>query len=331
MIGVFIVPTGVGCRIGGHAGDATPASKLIAETCDKLIIHPNVVNASDINEMSENMLYVEGDALDRVLEGKIGLKEVNSNKILVVLNERRPETINAINAARATIGSHIDIQTLDTPLIMSGGLYPDGKVYGSYSGVDELIQQIGHLNFDVLAIVTPIDVDNDLALRYFENPDMRVNPWGYVEAEVSHVISQKINKPIAHAPVDVQRSEENEILWNLLYDKVIEQSKAPELISNCYLHCVLKGLHKAPRITNRGPVETTIDINSLDFMITPTGVVGRPHKACFKAGIPVIAIEENTCAFNKRDDRIIYVDNYLEASGVVNCIRAGITVKSIRA
>jgi hypothetical protein len=27
---VFIVPTGIGCSIGGHAGDATPAFKLIA-------------------------------------------------------------------------------------------------------------------------------------------------------------------------------------------------------------------------------------------------------------------------------------------------------------
>ncbi|MBW7990019.1 MAG: DUF3326 domain-containing protein [Planctomycetes bacterium] len=56
MLGVFIVPTGIGAEIGGHSGDATPAAKLIAAACDKLIVHPNVVNASDINEMSENML-----------------------------------------------------------------------------------------------------------------------------------------------------------------------------------------------------------------------------------------------------------------------------------
>lgn len=59
MIGVFIVPTGIGCEIGGHAGDATPAARLTAACCDKLIVHPNVVNASDINEMTENMIYVE--------------------------------------------------------------------------------------------------------------------------------------------------------------------------------------------------------------------------------------------------------------------------------
>ena len=62
----------------------TPAAKLIASLCNKLFVHPNVVNASDINEMTENMLYVEGSILDRFLEGQIGLEEVYTNKILLV-------------------------------------------------------------------------------------------------------------------------------------------------------------------------------------------------------------------------------------------------------
>src|SRR5450759_4624096 len=54
---LMIVPTGIGAELGGHAGDATPAARLLAGVCDKLITHPNVVNASDINEMPENGLY----------------------------------------------------------------------------------------------------------------------------------------------------------------------------------------------------------------------------------------------------------------------------------
>src|SRR5882672_5255275 len=57
---VLLIPTGIGSEIGGHAGDAGPVGKLIASCCDNLILHPNVVNASDINEMPENSLYVEG-------------------------------------------------------------------------------------------------------------------------------------------------------------------------------------------------------------------------------------------------------------------------------
>ena len=51
---VMIIPTGIGCEIGGHAGDATPAAKLLASVCDKLIIHPNVVNASDKEDLAKH-------------------------------------------------------------------------------------------------------------------------------------------------------------------------------------------------------------------------------------------------------------------------------------
>ena len=59
---VLLVPTGVGAEIGGHAGDAGPVARLLASACDTLITHPNVVNASDINELPDNGLYVEGGA-----------------------------------------------------------------------------------------------------------------------------------------------------------------------------------------------------------------------------------------------------------------------------
>ncbi len=51
---VFLVPTGINATIGGHAGDAGPVAQLLASICDTLILHPNVVNASDINEMPAN-------------------------------------------------------------------------------------------------------------------------------------------------------------------------------------------------------------------------------------------------------------------------------------
>lgn len=57
---VLIVPTGIGAEIGGHAGDAGPVARMLAEASDTLILHPNVVNASDLNELPLNALYVEG-------------------------------------------------------------------------------------------------------------------------------------------------------------------------------------------------------------------------------------------------------------------------------
>jgi len=84
---VFIVPTGLGAEIGGHAGDAGPVVRMISALVDNLITHPNTVNASDINEMPENVWYVEGALLNRFLFGDVCLrKPVSHNKILVVTN-----------------------------------------------------------------------------------------------------------------------------------------------------------------------------------------------------------------------------------------------------
>ena len=39
---VLLVPTGIGAEIGGHAGDAGPVAKMLAEISDTLILHPNI-------------------------------------------------------------------------------------------------------------------------------------------------------------------------------------------------------------------------------------------------------------------------------------------------
>ena len=42
---IFIVPTGIGCEVGGFAGDALPTAKLLASASGCLITHPNVMMA----------------------------------------------------------------------------------------------------------------------------------------------------------------------------------------------------------------------------------------------------------------------------------------------
>jgi len=177
---VFIIPTGLGCTIGGHAGDATPAARLIAQCCDKIILHPNVVNASDINEQPHNTLYVEGSMLDKFLEGKINLNEVRSNKILVAVNKDiTPDVINAVSASRSTLGIDAEIVILDKPLKMKGWV-ENGTALGEYSGVNGLIYKFSRRQFNALAIATEIEVDEKEALKYFTTGG--VNPWGGIEA-----------------------------------------------------------------------------------------------------------------------------------------------------
>ena len=105
----LLVPTGIGAEIGGHAGDATPVARLLAEACDTLITHPNVVNASDVNEMPENALYVEGSVLSRLLMGTVGLQRVRANRVLVIIDAQADKifvnsAVNAVSAARASYG-----------------------------------------------------------------------------------------------------------------------------------------------------------------------------------------------------------------------------------
>lgn len=313
---IFIVPTGIEAAIGGDAGDATPAFKLIASVSDIAITHPNVVNASDINEMPDNTWYVEGSILDRFLEGKIKLKKPHSNKILLVVNKPiRPETINAMNAAKYTIGCDIEYVELDTDLRMIAtisSLGASGNVYGW----EELVNQVQRYEFDALAISTQVDVEKEVALNYFRNGG--INPWGGVEAVASKLIANAVNKPVAHAPIE---STDPEIAT---FMEVVSPTIAAEIISQCFIHCVFKGLHKAPRISNTG-----LSVDDIDCLVSPLKCYGRPHIACEEAGIRIITVKENTTCLDVEPNQHDWVDNYFEAAGYIQSLKEGINAECI--
>ena len=317
---VMIIPTGIGCEIGGHAGDATPAAKLLAACCDKLILHPNVVNASDINEMPENALYVEGSILDRFLEGDIELQEVRSNRICVVSNiPIHAETVNAVSAARATLGVEAFVLGLDRPLEMLAGFDNEGRATGQVRGWEELCKQVQPYEFDALAIATPIQCAEDVQLQYFQGK-LKVNPWGGVERMASELIAGRLSLPVAHAPV------QSEIISKALkeYNEVVDPRDGAEIVSWAYLHCVMKGLHKAP-ILGAG-----LNRDCVDYLITPMNCVGRCHHACMDAGIPIIAVRENkTILSDAMPDDWIYLNTYLEVAGFLMAQKIGVSLESI--
>ncbi|MDD4970818.1 MAG: DUF3326 domain-containing protein [Paludibacter sp.] len=317
----FIIPTGIGCDIGGHAGDANPSVKLIAKCCDKLITHPNAVNASDINEMPENTLYVEGSILDRFLRGEIFLKEVFFNKILLAVNKPVDNlTVNAVNAARTTIGADIEIMQLETPLEMTGFYNKEGKADGKVTGYLELVKQAEKFSFEAMAIQSPIKVELETKLNYLKNGG--VNPWGGIEAITSKLIAEKMDCQIAHSPY---------VDWNSYdlesFNDIVDPRMSAEMVSFCYLHCILKGLHKAPRIS----YEDGLSVDDINFLITPINCYGEPHRACMANGIPIIAVRENKTVLNdEMPESFIIVDNYLEAAGLLMAYKAGVTRESVR-
>lgn len=328
MTGVMIIPTGIGCQLGGHAGDGNPAAKLLAAVCDELIVHPNVVNASDINEMPENCLYVEGSMLDCFLTGEIGLKRVWSNKILVAVNAPvRNETVNSVSAARATLGAEIEIVELKEPLMLIARM-EEGLATGDVLGWEELVEQVKDYSFDALAISTPITVDKDVALNYLKNGG--VNPWGGVEAKTSALISKALSKPSAHAPMENLENGD----WFKTFTDIVDPCMAAEMVSISYLHCVLKGLHRAPRASPWQVAD--LRLINIDVLITPTGGWGPPHVACLETGIPMIVVMGNiplSPMFDwecRKEKGVLLVANYLEAAGMIAAMRTGVSPESLR-
>ena len=55
---VMVLPTGIGCAIGGYAGDALPAARLLAAASGCLITHPNVMNGADRKSTRLNSSHV---------------------------------------------------------------------------------------------------------------------------------------------------------------------------------------------------------------------------------------------------------------------------------
>ena len=338
----FIVPTGVGAEIGGHAGDATPAAMLLAQVADTLITHPNVVNASDINELPANGMYVEGSVLTRLLMGTVGLRAARSNRVLVALDssfsERFAEySVNAVNAARAAYGLNCaGVIRIEPPLKLAGGYAESGRAAGSADGLGGLLDILADTRaaYDAVAIASVVEVPAQWHCDYFTGGGEMVNPWGGVEALLTHAVSSIIDAPAAHAPM----MESDEIM--AVDPGVVDARMAAEIISVTFLQSVLKGLRNAPRIETDSDIIERPDVLSAEdvsCLITPDGCLGLPHLAALRQGIPVIAVRENRNLMRNDLTRLDWapgqlrvVENYWEAAGVVAALRAGINPDSAR-
>lgn len=339
---VLVVPTGIGAEIGGHAGDATPVAKLLAQVCDTLITHPNTVNASDINEMPSNSLYVEGSVLSRLLMGSIGLRKVRSNRVLVALDSYHDSrwvdaTINAVNAARSTYGLETPgVTLLDEPLRLISQYANSGRAAGEVIGLNGLLRACDQLQgrFDAIAVASAIEVPVSLHMEYFTSDGGMINPWGGVEALLTHATSSIYNIPTAHAPM----IESDEVAS--VDPGVVDPRMAAEIISITFLQCVLKGLQHSPQIItedNHTRAASAITAADVSCLVIPDGCIGLPTLAALWQGIPVIAVKENRNLM-RNDlnnlpwdcDQLYIVENYWEAAGVIASLRAGMSPRSVR-
>ena len=340
---VFLVPTGIGAEIGGHSGDSGPVAKLLAAACNHLITHPNVGNAADINELSPNTFYVEGSVIADLLMGNVELQPVRANRLLLLMERHKDPwfmdaTVNMASAARAAAGFDVrEVVILENNFSMRSEYASSGRAAGVVEGLESVFNALDRRRgqFDAVAVASLIKVPPHYHKDYFDDTEDRmVNPWGGVEAMLTHTLSRQYRVPTAHAPMMTSREVQT------LDFGPVDPRKAAEPVSCTYLFSVLKGLHRSPAICAAGGnpgAAGRLGAENIHCLVIPDGCIGLPTLAALAQRIPIIAVRGNrNCLTNDlrtlpgASDGIHYVDNYLEAAGVMTALRNGISLESVR-
>jgi hypothetical protein len=317
-------------------------AQLLASVCDNLILHPNVVNASDINEMPANALYVEGSVICRLLMGTAGLRRVRSNRVLVVIDRHEEvaysnAAINAINAARACYGfNYPRIIVLNPPVKLVSEYTSTGRAAGR---VDELAVFLDGIHSylseaDAIAVSSVITVPAEFHQDYFESGGGTVNPWGGVEAIFTHALSLLLSRPSAHSPMI--ESEEIEAID----PGIVDPRMAAEAVSLTFLQSILKGLQRSPRIETDPALmqfPSCLTARDISCLVIPDGCLGLPVLAALEQGITVIAVRDPSHLMNNdlavlpwSAGQFYSVNNYLEAMGVLCARKSGLALDSVR-
>ena len=331
---VLVVPTGIGAEVGGHAGDAAPAATLLASICDQLITHPNVFNASDIIQIPPNAWYVEGSLLARLLMGTIGLRPVRSNRLLVLIQDHEDEmftnaAINSVNAARSSYGLNAQICLIDPEFRMVSEYSDQGTASGQIYGIERLFDILDKRagTYDAVAITSVIELSQELHQQYYEEAGDMVNPWGGVEAMLTHSITLGYGVPAAHSPMLESRA-----IAEMDFG-IVDPTMAAEVVSIAFLQCILRGLQHSPAVVplNMDKIGTGVSAADVSCLVIPDRCIGLPTLAALWQGIPVVAVADKSNRMDNdltslpwRGGQFYQAANYLEAAGVVASLKAGL-------
>jgi hypothetical protein len=334
---VSIVPTGIGCALGGYAADAAPAAALLASCTDYLITNPNTVNASDFIRMSDNILYTEGFIIDLFCRGRVNLYKPYANKVGVIIEKAGKKELevvfNLINTARAVHGIDIHDWVITDELIGGRCVQTQSGCYaGEIENPGVLFKACEALlarGVNAIAVTSNIkDLPLDNYARHFDG--QHPNPVGGAEAVLSHLVCKKYRVPSAHAPmINVKDLA--------LSSGIVDARGAGEFASASGLACVLIGLAQAPQLMpDKGyRCKDVVNIENLMAVIAPASALGGiPVLYAARRGIPVIAVKNNHTILEVTQEKlnlkqVIEVTNYAEAAGILQALANGISIASI--
>ena len=211
---------------------------------------------------------------------------------------------------------------------------PSGAAAGMIEGIDYVYDVLDTQRgkFDAVAITSVIELPLELHENYYRLVDEIVNPWGGVEAMLTHAVSLRYGLPAAHAPMLESRSVAETDFG------VVDPRTAAEVISLAFLQCVFRGLQTSPAIAPvaQGTGGSGIQSSNISCLVIPDGCIGLPTLAALHNGIPVVAVRDNTNRMRNDLDllpwqpmQLFRVENYLAAAGVVAALRAGIAPSSV--
>ncbi|MEM7351426.1 MAG: DUF3326 domain-containing protein [Acidobacteriota bacterium] len=337
-VAVSIIPTGVGCEVGGYAGDAAPATRLLAATVDDLVTNPNAVNGSNFISLGDNVHYCEGLEIDLFCKGLVDLYKPRANRVGLLIERCSEEALdvvyNVVNTARAIYGVDIVDCVVTEERIGSRCVEnASGAFVGTVDNPQVMFRACEALlerGANAIAVTTNIqDLPHDAYVEHFEG--RYPNPMGGIEAIISHSIVNRFGVPAAHAP-----------MLNLkelaLADNVVDARGAGEMASASGLACVLIGLAKAPHI-RADRCHAAADILSADNLLAvvapATCLGGIPAICAHERGVPIIAVHENATVLEVGAEsvgigHVIEVQSYLEAAGVLTALREGIAIDTVK-
>ncbi|MFA8356958.1 DUF3326 domain-containing protein [Burkholderia ubonensis] len=191
-----------------------------------------------------------------------------------------------------------------------------------------------HMTLNSAAEADAIVGTHNAGIAYFGRRGEFVNPWGGVEALLTHALSALLDVPAAHAPMYESQAVAHEDLG------VVDPRMAAEAISTGFFMCVLKGLRQSPRlITHAADMRASDVVTAADLscIVIPGGCLGLPVLAALEQRIHVIAVRGNASIMRNDLGGLPWapgqyheVDNYLEAAGLLAAIRHGIAPAALR-
>ncbi len=327
---LLIIPTGIGARIGGYAGDGLPVARAMAEICDRLITHPNVLNGASLYWPLDNTYYVEGYALDRFARGDWGLQPVHHNRIGLLFDRSiEPDLLTrhlqAAEATRATLGlSLTDYVITDAPLNIELRQSLSGASWGTIGNSGSLLRAAQKLKdvcrAEAIAIVARFPDDPDSLTLHQYRHGSGVDPLAGAEAVISHLVVRHLRIPAAHAPA----------LSPLPLDASISPRAAAEEIGYTFLPCVLAGLSRAPQFVSRGG-NSSVWADEVSALVIPASACGSPAVLALSArSTLIVAVGNNQTRMRVYPEplgiKAIRVNSYIEALGILVSDRAGVNL-----